>query len=405
MQLGDDVVLFDVDRFTMVVSLSTGYVIGLTPEGARICREMLHGDISDEKIAAVDENLLQHLKIGGFSRGSECRPLERTAYFHVTSKCNLHCAGCYSAANSASIACDVSLDEACRILDNLSKAGVIRLVVSGGEPFLRDDLPELVRYAKETCGIEHVDVLTNGTSVEDVVLGELHAYVDRVCVSFDGVSPDSDALIRGEQRFDTLVDTVRRIQQAGIHAHIVPTIHAGNIMDIQAHALLAQNLGATMNYSLLSAPEQDEVCGLLLSDESLSCLADGMLEGSISGFNLDEKNPVGLNISACSVCGVGNKSVSIAANGDIYPCHMLHREEYGIGNALEDDISAALEQSSFAPVAVDEIDGCSGCEVRDLCGGGCRARAVYATGSLAGKDPYCMLMKSFYQKMFRRMAA
>ena len=63
MQLGDDVVLFDVDRFTMVVSLSTGYVIGLTPEGARICREMLHGDISDEKIAAVDENLLQHLKI------------------------------------------------------------------------------------------------------------------------------------------------------------------------------------------------------------------------------------------------------------------------------------------------------------------------------------------------------
>ena len=74
MQLGDDVVLFDVDRFTMVVSLSTGYVIGLTPEGARICREMLHGDISDEKIAAVDED-------GIFPRYFEMQPALRGMLF------------------------------------------------------------------------------------------------------------------------------------------------------------------------------------------------------------------------------------------------------------------------------------------------------------------------------------
>ncbi len=53
-----------------------------------------------------------------------------------------------------------------RALDELAAAGLATLIISGGEPFLRDDLPDIVAYAKRTCGIKSVTVLSNGTCLD-----------------------------------------------------------------------------------------------------------------------------------------------------------------------------------------------------------------------------------------------
>ena len=57
-----------------------------------------------------------------------------------------------------------SLDELRGIIDALADAGCRHVVISGGEPFLRDDLPAIVAYVRER-GIASVDVLTSGTAV------------------------------------------------------------------------------------------------------------------------------------------------------------------------------------------------------------------------------------------------
>lgn len=404
MQFGDDVVMFQIEPFSLVGNFATGCVIGLTPSGAKVCEQMFASDVPDEEIALVDEGLLQQLKAGAFAADSKKIAQKRMAYLHVTAQCNLHCAGCYSAMNNKAIKRDLSFDELCHIINALAQANVARLAISGGEPFLRTDLPALVRYAKEVCRIDRVDILTNGTCIKDSALYSLRSFVDRICISFDGVSANDEAHIRGEQRFEMLVDTVKRIDSVGINVHIIPTIHTKNCSDIQVYASLAKKLNATMNYSLLSAPFDEGLRGLLFTEKSLVQLAEMILDCNSRHFSLNKGEPINLDISACETCGAGHKNLSVAANGDLYPCHMLHRREFRLGNVLKDDIVSILEKGRFTPVVVDEIEDCSECDVRYLCGGGCRARAVYETGTIAGKDPYCALMKTFYRKMFKEMA-
>ena len=96
MQFVDEVVLFDFADIPMVGSLDTGYAIGLTGEGAAVCERLQKEDVPEEDIAAVDPALLEHLIKGGFFETAKKDRRVLSAYLHVTQRCNLHCAGCYS---------------------------------------------------------------------------------------------------------------------------------------------------------------------------------------------------------------------------------------------------------------------------------------------------------------------
>lgn len=126
-------------------------------------------------------------------------------------------------------------------------------------PFCATICPPLVAYVRER-GIASVDVLTNGTAVTPEKLAAIAPYVGRVSVSFDGPNAEAAPVIRREPLFERLVAAVEMIREAGIAPHIIPTAHAGNIDALGEYVALADSLGATMNFSLLSAPvESDEL--------------------------------------------------------------------------------------------------------------------------------------------------
>jgi MoaA/NifB/PqqE/SkfB family radical SAM enzyme len=54
---------------------------------------------------------------------------------------------------------------------------------------------------------------------------------------------------------------------------------------------------------------------------------------------------------------------------------------------------------------VAELGACADCDIRYLCGGGCRARAYFATGDVEARDPYCSLVRTFYRLLFEAMLA
>lgn len=200
-------------------------------------------------------------------------PLQ-SAYLHVTHHCNLNCIGCYSAVDARNARRDLTLDELRGIIDALADAPAGQhLVISGGEPFLRDDLAAIVAYVRER-GIDSVDVLTNGMAVTPEKLAAIAPYVGRVSVSFDGPNAEAAPVIRREPLFERLVAAVEMIRAAGIAPHIIPPAHAGNIDALEEYAALADSLGATMNFSLLSAPaENDELSAVLPDDAALERLA------------------------------------------------------------------------------------------------------------------------------------
>ena len=203
MRLRHDAVLFEYAGIPMVGNPENGGTIGLTPGGKELCERMRVSDVPDEEAFRLEPELAQCLSEAGFIRDVEVDRGEgrlTSAYLHVTQRCNLSCRGCYSDGPSRNAGDDASTEDMKTVVGNLAHAGVRNLVVSGGEPLLRDDLDEILRYAKEG-GIESVSVLTNGTLVEKDAVTRLAPFVDCISVSFDGCSPESPAHIRGTQRF------------------------------------------------------------------------------------------------------------------------------------------------------------------------------------------------------------
>lgn len=404
---GPFVELFSIRGIDILGNMDSGAVVGLTKEAAIACRQVLDGRIDAVDIRKVDEKLFEFLVRGGYFEQEPKHAHPKSAYVHVTQRCNLCCVGCYSMGDLRNCVPDPSLDDLHRVFDQLSCNGVRNVNISGGEPFLRDDLCEVVRIANEECGIPIVNIVTNGTVVDECNLDDLAKRVSRVVVSIDGVSADAPAYVRRVQRFETLVETVHRLKAAKIRVRILPTLHAKNIDDLPAYMDLARDLGVEINYSLLSCPpEIGEMRELVPNESDLTRLAE-LQDARIAASQQGE--PFGIGLTAKRLCGAGCKNLSVDADGGLYPCHMLQSDEFLMGNVFQEDLGTILERTrSIASqwlLPIERIDGCRDCEFSLVCGGGCRARTINGGAQLADKDPYCALSKGFYEKMFEALKA
>jgi len=401
MRLSDNTVLFTLGGIPILGSYDSGHVIGLTPEGRELCGRMQVGNVTREEVDAVDARLASALIKWAFLQdGIKSNGVpSKVAYVHVTQRCNLSCVGCYSLDEKRNKLHDAPVEQFKTAFEKLVELGVVGIIVSGGEPFLRVDLPELCETAKE-CGICQITIITNGTLVAPETISRLAPFVDCVSVSFDGLSQSAPSYIRKEQRFDELVGAIKLIQDAGIQAHMIPTIHRANYREMADYVRLSNSLGTSMNFSLLSCcdPDCGELKDLVPAGEALEEMGRAVFEvGKTSSIDVLDL-PVGPNLSVRRNCGAARTTLSIDADGTVYPCHMLHHSELSMGNIFRDDATSISE----SPIAhelrnlhVDGLEGCQACSYKQVCGGGCRARAYSETGSLLGGDPYCALTREF----------
>lgn len=408
MKFSDQVVAFEFAGIPMVGNMNTGYAIGLTAEGAQVCHKLQQGDVAEAEVVQVDAVLLEHLKMGGFFSNETPADAVMSAYLHVTQRCNLKCVGCYSLDSQRNALPDAPLENIKHALDQLAAAGLTTLIISGGEPFLRSDLPDIVAYAKRECGIQVVNVLSNGTCFTKEALEALAPYADCVSVSFDGCSSSAPAYIREDQRFDELVAAVGMVRAAGIQAHIIPTVHAKNIDDLTDYLNLSKDLGATLNFSLLTCSPDDELGGLLPDEAALRRLGASILTADQGRPVMVMDSPVGMNITVKKNCGAGYKTLSVGADGTVYPCHMLHHSGLKMGNAYTDSLAEMLIgdiSNRFRILDVTAFTDCRSCQYMRICGGGCRARSLFESGSLESKDSYCAMTLEFYGRLGAAMNA
>jgi len=154
--------------------------------------------------------------------GSCCVLLE------VTGRCNLRCRFCFADGGSGRGDPDIrELKDAIR--DIVRQCGNPLLQLSGGEPTLRDDLPELIRYARE-AGCSYVQVNTNGIRLAEDPLyaGELaRAGLDIVFLQFDGTREDIYETLRGKALLETKKKAIAVCSELGIGVTLVPTVVKG----------------------------------------------------------------------------------------------------------------------------------------------------------------------------------
>ena len=172
--------------------------------------------------------------------GSCCVLLE------VTKRCNLRCRFCF--ANGGSPEDDESL-EALKVAvsDIVSKRGNVLLQLSGGEPTLRDDLPELVRFAKG-AGCSYVQLNTNGIRLaqdEKYTKALRDAGLDIVFLQFDGTRDEIYEFLRGRPMLRVKEKAIELCDRYGLGVTLVPTVVPGVNTD---------NLGELVRYAAARVP-------------------------------------------------------------------------------------------------------------------------------------------------------
>jgi radical SAM protein with 4Fe4S-binding SPASM domain len=92
-------------------------------------------------------------------------------------------------------------------------------------------------------------------------------------------------------------------------------------------------------------------------------------------------------------CALAEREIIISETGDIYPCQLLHAEEFRAGNIRERSLAEIYYESPvfnrLRNITVDTIGKCSACQLRYICGGACRARDFYEVGSIEDGGEFC----------------
>lgn len=147
------------------------------------------------------------------------------AILELTHRCNLKCPICF--ASSPQYGYDPSLDVIKGMYETvLNHAGRPPIQLSGGEPTIRDDLPQIARMGKE-MGFEYIQVDTNGIRIAQDIefLQELkNNGVSNIYLQFDGLTDDVYRLIRGKALLDIKVQAIKNCREVKIGVVLVPTL-------------------------------------------------------------------------------------------------------------------------------------------------------------------------------------
>ena len=143
--------------------------------------------------------------------------------WNLTRSCNLFCAHCYTDSHGKEYEGELTTEEALRVIDDLAEFGVPVILFSGGEPLLRHDLFQLIRYAKDR-GIRAV-LSTNGTLITPKVARQLKEIgLSYVGISIDGPEHVHDKFRGKKGAFRNSLQGIRNCLAQGIRVGIRMTL-------------------------------------------------------------------------------------------------------------------------------------------------------------------------------------
>lgn len=340
------------------------------------------------------------------------RYIPRLVVLELTRRCSLRCVHCRASAGGSDLYDELDTEEWRRLLKDIASFSKPIIILSGGEPLLREDVFDIITYGREagltmslsTCGI----TLTEKTAAKLKESG-----IGRVSVSIDGKDAAAHDFIRQQKgAHDAALRAIDTLKRYGIAFQINTTVTKYNFKHLNEILELAIDLGAASFHPFFLVPVgrardlkdfQLNACEYEWSLEKLHELTLGSpihcrpicaphyfriysgAEGALKG------NPQGNGgLDAMTAGCLGGKSFAfVSSSGKVQICGFLKVE---CGDLKQDDFSKIWRSSTvFNNLRnFSRYKGkCNICEYIDLCGG-CRARAYEATGDYLEEEPECV---------------
>jgi heme d1 biosynthesis radical SAM protein NirJ len=343
--------------------------------------------------------------------------------WNLVRRCNLACRHCYSISADVDFPGELSSREIHEVMDDLKQFGMPVLILSGGEPLLRPDLPDIARRAKR-LGF-YVGLSTNGTLIDEANVGSLaDCGFDYLGISLDGMEETHDRFRRKAGAYRAALRGLRLARDAGIKTGVRFTLTQDNAPDLPHLLALTERERISKFYlSHLNYAGRGNINRTrdalhlttrwaidLLIRTATDHLARGLKTEFVTGNNdadavcllrwVQAHHPDRAQALRASLSDWGGNSSGVGiANidnvGDVHPDTMWWHHTLGnvrqrpfsqIWRDVTDPLMAGLRQRP-RPVT----GRCGQCRYLDICGGNTRVRAQQLTGDPWAEDPGCYL--------------
>ena len=328
----------------------------------------------------------------------------RIIAFEVTQRCPLSCRHCRAAATQDKT--DFLTTDQCRaILKSVADFNRCVIILTGGEPTLLPQLPNLVRYANRLGHI--VGMNTNGRRLADDQLARrlAEAGLNHVQITLESHRPAvHDAMVATEGAFDETLAGIRSALQSGLHTITNTTLtrqnqdHAVDIvgfLDDVGLKTFAMNgmIYAGGGTSTPDAIPVEEMASLLVAIRDAATARDmRFLWYTVTDYC--RLSPLELGLSP-KRCNAAEYSICIEPNGNVLPCQSYY---VSAGNILDDpwdtiwnsELFLSFRDRETDPEAAGLPEECLGCPDLEMCGGGCRLeREARTPGGVRAAEHGC----------------
>lgn len=335
----------------------------------------------------------------------------------ITARCNLRCRYCYFFGNEAVTYKDLPTEEWLTFIDELGRLGVMETTLAGGEPFIREDLREILSAIVRNR--MRFAILSNGGLITDEIAEFLVSTrrCNYVQVSLDGAGPETHDACRGKGSFEAAVRGLKILQRHKINPAVRVTIHHHNVHELDeiARFLLedlklsgfgtnsAGYLGVCRSNApdvmLTTADRSLAMKKLLALNEKyggrINAAAGPLAEGRMWGKMVKAaaaKEPPFPNGGRLTACGCTSNKIAVRPDGAINPCNMLAHLVLGHINvdSLQDiwlNHPVMVGMRTRRSIPLDGFEFCAGCDYMPYCTGNCPGLAYTITGQVDHPSP------------------
>lgn len=302
-------------------------------------------------------------------------PKDEGLYIYLTNQCNLSCNHCYMFSGKPN-SDELKKEDWLSVINNFKENGGKSITFTGGEVLKNKDWFDIIKFAKESDIT--VTILSNGILWDDELIEKSKCYIDEIQISLDGISENTNSIVRGKGNFEKALLNIKRFVKAGVKTVVATTPTLDNLDLIEkdyvnfAKNLLteldSENLYFKIAQKIISGRKVDAVIKDQAKNYSnvTNKLANDLYPNySIRNFINNAKIGIGTKN-----CGYGGLSVS--SNGDIFLCNRV--AELKPIATYKSDFSTIMKEADYYYEwsSVDNVMPCMNCDLKYVCGGGCR---------------------------------